>query len=78
MGRGGGAPRDRGVARWEGLGGVETGHWRGGARTVRGGRWRRVGIRGLVGGGASGDRGVVCGEGLAGWVPGIGAAVLEW
>jgi hypothetical protein len=39
MGRGGGAPGDRGVACGEGLGGVETGHWRGGARTTRGGAW---------------------------------------
>jgi hypothetical protein len=66
MGRGGGTPGDWGVARGEGLGGVGTGHWRGGARTVRGGGWRRVGIRGVAGGGAPGDQGVACGEGLGG------------
>jgi hypothetical protein len=66
VGRGGGTPGDQGVARGEGLGGVGTGHWRGGARTTRGDGWRRVGIRGVAGGGAPGDRGVVCGEGLGG------------
>jgi hypothetical protein len=49
---GGGAPGDRGVPCGEGLGGVGTGVWRGGARTVRavhgdqrGGGWRRKGTR---------------------------------
>jgi hypothetical protein len=37
VGRGGGAPGDRGVARGEGLGGVGTGHWRCSARTTGGG-----------------------------------------
>jgi hypothetical protein len=36
----------------------------GGARTVRGGAWWRVGIGGVAGGGAPGDRGVPCGEAL--------------
>jgi hypothetical protein len=61
---GGGAPRDRGVPCGEGLGGVGTGVWRGGARTVRavhgdrrGGGWRRKGTRGVVGGGTRGPEG---------------------
>jgi hypothetical protein len=48
VGRGGGAPVDRGVARGEGLGGVGTGHWRDGAQTARGGGWRHVGIAGVA------------------------------
>jgi hypothetical protein len=56
------------VARWEegwrvavpcgeGLGGVGTGDWRGGAQTARGGGWRHVGIRGVAGGGTRGSEG---------------------
>jgi hypothetical protein len=53
VGRGGSAPGDRGVARGEGLGGVGTGDWRGGAQMVRGGTWRRVGIGAVA---AQGDQ----------------------
>jgi hypothetical protein len=42
---GGGAPGDRGVPCGEGLGGVGTGVWRGGARTARGGTWGSEGWR---------------------------------
>jgi hypothetical protein len=42
---GGGAPRDQGVACGEGLGGVGTGDWRGGARTTRGDAWGSEGWR---------------------------------
>jgi hypothetical protein len=45
---GGGAPGDRGVPCREGLGGVWTGIWRSGARTTRGGGWRRKGIGGVA------------------------------
>jgi hypothetical protein len=48
VGRGGGTHGDRGVARGEGLRGVGTGHWRGGARTARGGGWWRMGIGGVA------------------------------
>jgi hypothetical protein len=41
-------------------------HWRSSARMVRGGTWRRMGIKGVAGGGAPRDRGVACGEGLGG------------
>jgi hypothetical protein len=54
---GGGAPGDRGVLCGEGLGGVRTRDWRGGARTARDGGWWRVGIGGVVGGGARGSEG---------------------
>jgi hypothetical protein len=54
---GGSAPRDRGVPCGEGLGGVGTGDWRGGAQTARGGGWRHVGIRGVAGGGTRGSEG---------------------
>jgi hypothetical protein len=56
----GGTPGDRGVPCGEGLGGVGTGDWRGGAQMVRGGTWRRVGIGGVA---AQGDQrgGVVLG-----------------
>jgi hypothetical protein len=49
---GGGARGDRGVPCGEGLGGVETEVWRGGARTARGSGWRHVGIGGVA---AQGD-----------------------
>jgi hypothetical protein len=54
---GGGARGDRGVPCGEGLGGVETEVWRGGARTARGGGWRHVGIGGVACGGARGLEG---------------------
>jgi hypothetical protein len=40
---GGSVPWDRGVPCGEGLGGVGTGVWHGGAQMVRGGGWWRVG-----------------------------------
>jgi hypothetical protein len=54
---GGDSPGDRGVPCGEGLGGVGTEVWRGGARTARGCGWRRVGIRGVAGGSARGLEG---------------------
>jgi hypothetical protein len=54
---GGGAPRDWGVSCGEGLGGLGTGVWHGGAQTVRAGRWQHVGIRGVAGGSARGSKG---------------------
>jgi hypothetical protein len=42
-----------------------------GARTVRGGGWRCMGIGGVAGGGALGDQGVLCGEGLGGVGTGV-------
>jgi hypothetical protein len=51
--RGGGTPGDQGVACGEGIGVMGTGDCRGSARTVRGGSWRHVGIRGVA---AQGDR----------------------
>jgi hypothetical protein len=45
---GGDAPGDQGVPCGEGLGGVGTGDWRGGAQTAKGGGWRRKGIGGVA------------------------------